>query len=60
VYALHRQIVPATRVPSRASVRPRTLRDRRIEEHSIYRRSCQDCHGTNLHDDEFERAPTAL
>jgi mono/diheme cytochrome c family protein len=57
VYALRGQIMPATLMPSQASAPPAFTQEQADRGHAIYRRSCQDCHGTNLNDGEFGGAP---
>jgi mono/diheme cytochrome c family protein len=57
VYALRGQIEPAPSAPAVASVPPTFTQEQADRGHALYRRNCQDCHGSNLNDGEFGGAP---
>jgi mono/diheme cytochrome c family protein len=57
VYALRGQIVPITQVSPVASTPPAFTQEQSDRGHAIYRRNCQDCHGSDLNNGEFGGAP---
>lgn len=55
VYALRGE---AARAPSAVASAPLTFTQEQADRgHTLYRRNCQDCHGSNLNDGEFGGAP---
>jgi mono/diheme cytochrome c family protein len=57
VFALRGQIMPATAAPIEAATPLAFTQEQADRGHAIYRRNCQDCHGSNLNDGEFGGAP---
>jgi mono/diheme cytochrome c family protein len=57
VYALREAGVPEVPATAMASVPPAFTQEQADRGHAIYRRNCQDCHGSNLNDGEFGGAP---
>jgi mono/diheme cytochrome c family protein len=57
VYALRGQTMPTLLAPAVASVPPAFTQAQADRGHAVYRRNCQDCHGSNLNDGEFGGAP---
>jgi mono/diheme cytochrome c family protein len=57
VYALREAGVPGLPATAMASVPPAFTQEQADRGHAIYRRNCQDCHGSNLNDGEFGGAP---
>jgi mono/diheme cytochrome c family protein len=55
VYALRGEAAPA---PAAVASVPLTFTQEQADRgHTLYRRNCQDCHGSNLNDGEFGGAP---
>jgi mono/diheme cytochrome c family protein len=57
VYALRGGTDSTPPGPAVASVPPDFTQEQADRGHAIYRRNCQDCHGSNLNDGEFGGAP---
>jgi mono/diheme cytochrome c family protein len=57
VYSLRGKLMPTVLAPAEASAPPTFTQEQADRGQGIYRRSCQDCHGTNLNDGEFGGAP---
>jgi mono/diheme cytochrome c family protein len=57
VYALREQATQGLPAAAVALVPPAFTQEQADRGHAIYRRNCQDCHGSNLNDGEFGGAP---